>query len=202
MMKKIMKEIDDFITLKSYDKALKKINQLKEDKYNFHKYKMKLFIAQLYFEESVSHAIEMWKHGINQFHELEHYLYRALINHYFHFKDRVQESLQKFEADINILYSDESAHNIHLLIKYLELKIELNEKDSIKRGNYIEELLNIAPKVMKFQYELLSLSYQDEEYIREKLHPLVEQYDSVIKETSPLNRILRIRDYWVQYISK
>jgi len=189
-----MKEIDDFITLKSYDKALKKINQLKEDKYNFHKYKMKLFIAQLYFEESVSHAIEMWKHGINPFHELEHYLYRALINHYFHFKDRVQESLQKFEADINILYSDESAHNIHLLIKYLELKIELNEKDSIKRGNYIEELLNIAPKVMKFQYELLSLSYQDEEYIREKLHPLVEQYDSVIKETSPLNRILRIRD--------
>jgi len=189
-----MKEIDDFITLKSYDKALKKINQLKEYKYNFHKYKTKFFIAQLYFEGSVSHAIEMWKHGINPFHELEYYLFRALINHYFQFKDRVQEFLQKFEADINILYCHESAHYIHLLIKYLELKIELNEKDSIKRDNYIEELLNIAPNVMKFQYELLSLSYQDEEYIREKLHPLVEQYDSVIKETSPLNRILRIRD--------
>ena len=52
-------EIDDLITLKLFDKALKKINHLKL--YDFHKYKAKLFMVQSYFEESVSHAIEMWK---------------------------------------------------------------------------------------------------------------------------------------------
>lgn len=182
-------EIDDLITLKLFDKALKEINQLKG--YDFHKYKAKLFMAQSYFEESVSHAIEMWKLGDNPFHKLEYYLFRALINHQFHFKDRIQEFLQKFEADISSLYS--SNHN-YLLLKYLELKIKLNEKDYITRGNYIEELFEIVPKVVKFQYKLLSLSYQDEEDIRKKLQPLVKKYDSVIKETIPLNRILKIRD--------
>ena len=182
-------EIDDLITLKLFDKALKEINQLKG--YDFHKYKAKFYMAQSYFEESVSLTIEMWKLADNPFHKLEYYLFRALINHKSHFKNRVQEFLQKFEADISSLYS---SNYKHLLINYLELKVDLNKKDNIKRSYYIEELFKIAPRVVKFQHELLSLSDQDEEDIRENLYPLVKKYDSVIKDTSPLNRILKIRD--------
>ena len=76
-------EIDDFITLKLFDKAIKEINQLKG--YDFHKYKAKLYMEKSYFEESVSHAIEMWKFSDNLFQKLEYYLFRALISHQFHF---------------------------------------------------------------------------------------------------------------------
>jgi len=185
-------EIDDLITLKLFDKALKKINHLKV--YDFHKYKAKLFMEQSFFEESVSHAIEMWKLCENPFQKLEYYIFRALIFHQSHKKDRVREFLQKFEKDINILYTKESTPYTSLLIQYHELKIELNAKDSDRRKFYIENLFLKAPEIVKYQYELLELSYQDEEDIRKKLHPLVKKYDSVIKETSPLNRILKIRD--------
>jgi hypothetical protein len=185
-------EIDDLITLKLFDKALNKINQLKG--YDFHKYKAKLFMAQSYFEESVSHAIEMWKLGDNPFQKLEYYLFRAFIFHQSHKRDRAQEFLQMFEEDIDTIFTKEPTPYTYLLIQYHELKIEFNIKDSVRRRYFIDNLFLKAPEIVKYQYELLDLSYQDEEDIREKLHPLVKKYDSVIKETSPLNRILKIRD--------
>ena len=148
-------EIDDLIALKLFDKAIKRINQL--EGYDFYRYKAILYLEHSYSEESVSHAIEMWKFCDSPFQKLEYYLIRVLIFHQSHFKDRVQEFLQKFEANIKILYNDEFTYNIHLLIKYLEFKIELNNKDSIKRTHFIEELFKIAPRVVKYHYELLLL---------------------------------------------
>ena len=95
-------EIDDLITLKLFDKALNEINQLKE--YDFYKYKAKLYMAQSYFEESVSHAIEMWKFCENPFQKLEYYLFRAIIFHKSHKRYRVQEFLKKFEKDLGIFF--------------------------------------------------------------------------------------------------
>ena len=183
-------EIDDLITLKLFDKALKKINHLKG--YDFHKYKAKLFMAQYYFEESVSHAIEMRKLCENPFQKLEYYLFRAMIFRFSHKKVRVQEFLQKFEKDINILYTKESTPYTYLLMQYQELKIELNVKDSDKRRYYIDNLFLKAPEIVKYQYELLELSYQEDEEIRKNLYPLIEKYAAL--DLKPLDRALKLRD--------
>jgi putative ABC transport system ATP-binding protein len=185
----IMK-IDDLITLKLFDKALKEINQL--EKYDFHKYKTKFYMAQLHFEESVSHAIEMWKLCDNPFQKLEYYLFRAIIFHRSHKKDRVQEFLQKFEKDINMLYTKESTPYTYLLIQYQELKIELNVKDHDRRRYYIDNLFLKAPEIVKYQYELLELSYQEDEEIRKNLYPLIEKYAAL--DLKPLDRALKLRD--------
>jgi len=185
-----IRKIDDLITLKLFDKALKEINQL--EKYYFHKYKAKFYMAQLHFEESVSHAIEMWKICDNPFQKLEYYLFRAMIFRLSHKKDRAQEFLQKFEKDINILYTKESTPYTYLLMQYQELKIELNVKDSDKRRYYIDNLFLKAPEIVKYQYELLELSYQEDEEIRKKLYPLIEKYAAL--DLKPLDRALKIRD--------
>ncbi|MHA1674033.1 MAG: ATP-binding cassette domain-containing protein [Promethearchaeota archaeon] len=190
-------EIDDLITLKLFDSALNKINQL--EGYDFYKYKAILYMAHSYFEESVSNAIEMWKLSNNPFQKLEYYLIRALIFHQSHYNESVQEYLQKFEAGITILANffskmevDESAYYTHLLIQYFELKIELNELDPIQKSHFIDELLKIAPAVLKFQYELILLSSREEQVIREKLDSLIRKYDSV--KLKPVAGMIIIKD--------
>jgi len=185
----IILEIDDLITLKFFNRALVEINKL--EGYDYHKYKVNLFMAHTYFEESVSHAIEMLKHSNNLFQKLEYYLIRALIYHKSHFKNRVQKYLKKFEAEIKVL---NSPNNIDLMVKYFVLKIELKKKDTDKRNHYIEELFKIASNIVKYQYELILLSYQDEEDIRAKLYPLIKKYDIAIEEINPVNRRLIIQD--------
>ncbi len=183
-------EIDDLITLKFFDKAFQKINKLKG--YDFYRYKVLFYISQFYFEEAIAHAIEMWKLSENIFQKLDYYLIRARINHQSHFKERAQEFLEKFEEHMKILYSEESVHYHHLLIDYLELKIEINEKDTNAKNNYIVDLIKIAPKIVKYHYELLLLSFQDIKDIREKLPILIQKYDLV--DQNPIYRVLKIRD--------
>ncbi|MHA1511443.1 MAG: ATP-binding cassette domain-containing protein [Promethearchaeota archaeon] len=183
-------DIDDLITLKYLDKALKNINQLKG--YDFYRYKVIFYMHQFYFEEAIANAIEMWKLSKNLFQKLEYYLIRARINHQSHFKERVQNFLEKFETHMEILYNGESTHYLHLLIDYLELEIEINEKDNIARNRYIADLIKIAPKIVKYQYELLLLSFQDKKDIREKLYNLIQKYD--LFDQNPIYRILKILD--------
>ncbi|MHA1562431.1 MAG: ATP-binding cassette domain-containing protein [Promethearchaeota archaeon] len=183
-------EIDDLITLKFLDKALKKINQLKG--YDFYRYKVIFYLHQFYFEEAIAHAIEMWKLSDNLFQKLEYYLLRARISHQSHFKKREQKFLEKFETDMKILDINESTHSLHLMIDYLELKIEINKKDNTAKNNYILNLLNIAPEIVKYQYELLLLSFQDKKEIQEKLEILTQKYDFF--DQHPICRVLKIRD--------
>ncbi len=187
---KIRMEIDDLITLKFLDKALNNINQLKG--YEFYRYKVIFYMHQFYFEEAIAHAIEMWKLSENLFQKLEYYLLRARINHQSHFPKRVQKYLEKFETHMDILYTGESTHYLHLLIDYLELKIQINAKDNTAKNNYIVDLLKIAPEIVKYQYELLLLSFQEEKEIQEKLYILIQKYD--ILDQNPLYRVLKIRD--------
>lgn len=186
----IIMEIDDLISLKFLDKALKNINQLKG--YDFYRYKVIFYMHQFYFEEAIAHAIEMWKLSDNLFQKLEYYLLRARINHQSHFKKRVQKFLEKFETHMKILNLGESTHYLHLLIDYLELKIEINDKDNTAKNNSIVYLIKIAPEIVKYQYELLLLSFQDKKDIREKLPILIQKYD--FSDQNPIYRILKIRD--------
>ncbi|MHA1453735.1 MAG: ATP-binding cassette domain-containing protein [Promethearchaeota archaeon] len=183
-------EIDDLIALKLFDKAFKNINQL--EGYDFYRYKVIFYMQQFYFEEAIAHAIEMWKLADNLFQKLEYYLFRARINHQSHFRNRVQHFLEKFEKHMEILYTGESSPYLQLLIDYLELKIEINEKDNTAKNNYIVDLLKIAPEIVKYQYELLLLSFQEEKEIREKLPILIQKYD--LFDQNPIYRVLKIRD--------
>ncbi|MCP4760935.1 MAG: ATP-binding cassette domain-containing protein [archaeon] len=186
----VSNEINDLLTLKLLKEALPKINQL--EGFDFHKFKAKFYMSQSYIEEAVSHVIEMWKLYKSPFQKLEYYLFRALIFHQSHKRERVQEFLKKFEKDINIIYTNNTITTTNLLIQYLELKIDLNTKDKMKRDIYIEKLLLKAPNIVRYQYELLELSYREKEEIRKNLYPLIEKYATVVQK--PLERALKIRD--------
>ncbi|MHA1584848.1 MAG: ATP-binding cassette domain-containing protein [Promethearchaeota archaeon] len=183
-------DIDDLITLKFYNRAYQNINQLQG--YDFYRYKVKFYMQQFYFEGAIANAIEMWKLSKNIFQKLEYYLIRACIAQQSHFKEHVQKFLQKFETHMKILYTEEPTQHQNLLIDYLELKIEYNEKDNFSQTKYIVKLLKIAPKIVKYQYELVLLSFQDENDIRDKLYILIQKYDFVNQNS--IYRILKIRD--------
>jgi len=183
-------EIDDLITLKFYNLAIEKINQL--EFYDFFRYKALLYLGHFYIEESISHTIEMWKYCDNIVRKLDYYLLRGIISHRSHRKDSSEKFLQKFEDGVIILKNGESVDHIPLLIKFLELQIDINQKDPIKRKSYIDKLFNIAPEVVKYQYEIFLLSYSDEKTIKKSLYPLIEKYDMV--DLKPLSRELQIRD--------
>ncbi|KKM75404.1 hypothetical protein LCGC14_1390540 [marine sediment metagenome] len=77
------------------------------------------------------------------------------------------KSLRKILA---YFFTKESTPYTYLLIQYHELKIELNAKDSLRRRYYIDNLFLKAPEIVKYQYELLELSYQEEDEIRKNLY--------------------------------